>query len=68
MPLTNEELKEKDSHLRRVIETLWQTRALRELKLSVDDEVDNALSYYRYTFFSEIPKNRIKIWKNKKIN
>jgi phosphoenolpyruvate carboxylase len=35
---------------------LWQTRLLRFSKLTVADEVENALSYYETTFLREIPK------------
>ena len=35
---------------------LWQTRLLRTSKLSVSDEIENALSYYRATFLREIPR------------
>ena len=35
---------------------LWQTRLLRTSKLSVEDEIENALSYYRTTFLREIPR------------
>jgi phosphoenolpyruvate carboxylase len=34
---------------------LWQTRLLRYTKLTVADEVENALSYYEATFLHEIP-------------
>ncbi len=34
---------------------LWQTRLLRYSKLTVADEVENALSYYEATFLHEIP-------------
>ncbi|MGH8853489.1 MAG: phosphoenolpyruvate carboxylase, partial [Telluria sp.] len=34
---------------------LWQTRMLRYSKLTVADEIDNALSYYRITFLREVP-------------
>jgi phosphoenolpyruvate carboxylase len=34
---------------------LWQTRVLRATKLTVTDEIDNALSYYRSTFLSQVP-------------
>ncbi len=37
------------------IATLWQTRMLRFTKLTVADEIENALSYYRITFLREIP-------------
>jgi len=29
---------------------------LRELKLTVADEIENGLSYYRYTFLSQLPR------------
>lgn len=41
--------------LRRFVLILWQTRMLRTAKLSVRDEIDNGLEYYRYTFLKEIP-------------
>ncbi|HEY9397785.1 MAG TPA: phosphoenolpyruvate carboxylase [Burkholderiales bacterium] len=41
--------------LRREILTLWQTRMLRTVKLTVEDEIDNALAYYRYTFLKAVP-------------
>ncbi|NML61754.1 phosphoenolpyruvate carboxylase [Massilia sp. RP-1-19] len=37
------------------VATLWQTRMLRYSKLTVADEIDNALSYYRITFLRELP-------------
>jgi phosphoenolpyruvate carboxylase len=37
------------------IATLWQTRMLRYTKLTVADEIENALSYYRITFLRELP-------------
>ncbi len=54
--LTPEEQKRNEEALRRAVETLWQTRALRELKLTVNDEIENGLSYYRYTFLSQVPR------------
>lgn len=39
-----------------LIATLWQTRMLRQTKLTVLDEIDNALSYYTSTFFSTLPQ------------
>lgn len=35
---------------------LWQTRMLRPVKLTVADEIENALSYYHATFLREIPR------------
>lgn len=42
--------------LDRWIQILWQTLMLRTSKLRVSDEIDNALSYYNFTFFEQIPK------------
>jgi phosphoenolpyruvate carboxylase len=56
MQLTPEELIESDAHLRQLVLTLWQTRMLRAVRLAVHDEVENGLSYYRYTFLREIPR------------
>ena len=42
--------------LRTRITQLWQTRLLRDRKLTVRDEIENALSYYRTTFLREIPR------------
>ncbi len=47
------ELIEAQIHAR--ITQLWQTRLLRYTKLTVADEVENALSYYGTTFLREIP-------------
>src|SRR4029077_4255792 len=54
--LTEEERAISEDNLRRVILTLWQTRILRELRLKVHDEVENGLSYYRYTFLRQVPR------------
>src|SRR5262245_33335698 len=42
--------------LRRGILTLWQTRSVRELGLTVRDEIDNGLSYYGTTFLDQVPR------------
>ena len=55
-PLTPEELEENEEALRRAVLILWQTRMLREVRLSVMDEVNNALSYYDTTFLRELPR------------
>ena len=39
-----------------LIATMWQTRMLRWQKLTVIDEIDNALSYYNSTFLKAIPE------------
>ncbi|HTS53842.1 MAG TPA: phosphoenolpyruvate carboxylase, partial [Burkholderiales bacterium] len=56
MDLTPEERSSSEEQLRRVILTLWQTRILRELRLTVRDEIENGLSYYRYTFLRQLPR------------
>jgi phosphoenolpyruvate carboxylase len=42
--------------IRARVTQLWQTRMLRTAKLTVADEVENALSYYPTTFLREIPR------------
>jgi len=54
--MTPDELDENENALRRFILILWQTRMLRPSKLTVRDEINNGLEYYRYTFLTEIPK------------
>ena len=41
--------------IRARVTQLWQTRMLRTEKLTVADEIDNALGYYEATFLREIP-------------
>ncbi len=50
------ELDRNSAMLRTRITQLWQTRLLRYRKLTVRDEIENALSYYRTTFLREIPR------------
>jgi len=50
------ELKANEEQLRRVVLVLWRTNMLRQTKLKVIDEVANALSFYDYTFFHELPR------------
>ena len=54
--LTPRELAANEAQLRARVAQLWQTRLLRYSKLTVADEIENALSYYEYTFLHEIPK------------
>ncbi|HLZ01821.1 MAG TPA: phosphoenolpyruvate carboxylase [Bradyrhizobium sp.] len=54
--LTSEEKEASDEQLRRAVLTLWQTNLLRRTKLTVLDEVANGLSFYDYTFLSEVPR------------
>ena len=54
--LSPEEQAAHDEALRRAVLRLWQTRMLRRAKLSVMDEVNNALSFYDMTFLRELPR------------
>ncbi|MBV8633905.1 MAG: phosphoenolpyruvate carboxylase, partial [Burkholderiaceae bacterium] len=54
-PMTPKELAYNTEMLRALIAQLWQTRMLRYTKLTVADEIENALSYYRITFLRELP-------------
>jgi phosphoenolpyruvate carboxylase len=54
--LTPRELAANEAHIRARVMQLWQTRLLRFSKLTVADEIENALSYYESTFLREIPK------------
>ena len=54
--LTPRELAANEAQLRARVMQLWQTRLLRFSKLTVVDEIENALSYYEATFLREIPK------------
>ncbi|MFA7680484.1 MAG: phosphoenolpyruvate carboxylase [Pigmentiphaga sp.] len=53
--LTPEEQDAQALSLRALLESLWQTRMIRYSGLSVDDEIDNALVFYRSTFLEVIP-------------
>lgn len=54
--LTPRELAANEAQLRARVAQLWQTRLLRYSKLTVAEEIENALSYYEATFLREIPK------------
>ncbi|HMK89277.1 MAG TPA: phosphoenolpyruvate carboxylase [Methylocystis sp.] len=45
-----------EAQLRARISQLWQTQLLRHSRLTVRDEIENTLSYYRATFLREIPR------------
>jgi phosphoenolpyruvate carboxylase len=53
---TPEEREQQEEAIRRAVSTLWQTRMLRGVKLSVMDEVANALSFYDTTFLRTLPR------------
>ena len=50
------ELARSEEQLRRAILLLWRTNMLRQTRLKVIDEVANALTFYDYTFFRELPR------------
>jgi phosphoenolpyruvate carboxylase len=53
---TPDERAETDEALRRTVLTLWQTSILRRHRLKVIDEIANGISYYDYTFLTELPR------------
>jgi phosphoenolpyruvate carboxylase len=53
---TDEQRADNEALLRARVTQLWQTRMLRNSKLTVADEIENALSYYPATFLREIPR------------
>ena len=55
LQLTPDEIAANEDGLRRAILSMWQTRILRELRLTVQDEIENGLAYYRYTFLQQLP-------------
>ena len=53
--LAPRELAANEVQIRARVLQLWQTRLLRFTKLTVADEIENALSYYEATFLRQIP-------------
>jgi phosphoenolpyruvate carboxylase len=53
---TERELADNEALVRARVTQLWQTRMLRTAKLTVGDEIENALSYYHATFLRQIPR------------
>ena len=54
--LSARELESNEAQLKARVVQLWQTRLLRHAKLTVADEIENALRYYEATFLREIPR------------
>lgn len=54
--MTLKEREEWRDSLKQAVQRLYQTRLLRRTKLSVIDEVNNALSYFDITFFDQLPE------------
>ena len=54
--LTPRQLAHNEAALSGRIAQLWQTRVIRTSRLSVADEIENALSYYQSTFLDQVPR------------
>ena len=54
--LVQKDRAENEALIRARVTQLWQTRMLRNTKLTVADEIENALSYYQSTFLRQIPR------------
>ena len=55
-PLSRHERERNDRMLYAAITLLWQSRMLRFSRLTVNDEIDNALSYFRMSLLDTIPE------------
>jgi len=53
---TAQQRADNEALIRARVTQLWQTRMLRTARLTVADEIENALSYYPATFLREIPR------------
>jgi phosphoenolpyruvate carboxylase len=53
---TERDRADNEALLRARVTQLWQTRMLRTAKLTVADEIENALSYYQTTFLRQVPR------------
>ncbi len=67
---TQEELADVEKGLKRIILTLWQSSEIRSFKLTVKDEIENGLAYYRYTFLRQLPRlyNDLEDWISRDFN
>jgi phosphoenolpyruvate carboxylase len=61
LQMTPDEEAENDLALATAILTLWQSRMLRPVRLKVLDEVKNGISYFKETFFTELPRLYIQV-------
>ncbi|MCC7152896.1 MAG: phosphoenolpyruvate carboxylase [Rubrivivax sp.] len=53
---TPAELRANEEAIRARVTQLWQTRMLRTARLTVADEIENALSWYPLTFLPQLPR------------
>ena len=44
-----------EDDLRRQVSILWRTRLLRNVRVAVDDEIENAVSYFEHSFLPALP-------------
>ncbi|MBP5986871.1 MAG: phosphoenolpyruvate carboxylase [Azonexus sp.] len=56
LQMTPDEEADNDLALANAILTLWQSRMLRPVRLKVLDEVKNGITYFKETFFTELPR------------
>ncbi|MBU1362842.1 MAG: phosphoenolpyruvate carboxylase [Gammaproteobacteria bacterium] len=56
LQMTPDEAAENDLALANAVLTLWQSRMLRPVRLKVLDEVKNGITYFKETFFTELPR------------
>lgn len=61
LQMTPEEESENDLGLANAVLTLWQSRMLRPVRLKVLDEVKNGITYFKETFFTELPRLYIQV-------
>lgn len=54
--MTPEEKAENQAALECALQALWQTREIRVSKLTVRDEIENGVAYFRKTFLPELPR------------
>jgi phosphoenolpyruvate carboxylase len=54
--LETAEREEIDAKIKRAIRILWQTRMLRDSRITVDDEIENNLAIFARTFLPGLPK------------
>jgi phosphoenolpyruvate carboxylase len=59
--MTPDEAADNDLALANAILTLWQSRMLRPVRLKVLDEVKNGITYFKETFFTELPRLYIQV-------
>ncbi len=56
MRMTPAEKAENLAALERALQAMWQTREIRVTKLTVRDEIENGVAYFRKTFLPELPR------------